>query len=185
MRLDEVRADPRSARAVCSADLLCMSGFPVLASHAAAAGAPCIFTHGQPASSRRNGATMKRQCGNAMCVPHVGAVLVAALARFPTLGTRCGSSIPPAMPPPSAWPSADPGEADHARHSSAGCANQICSGRSDRRCDRSDRPSEQRKRHQAPPADDPRDEPRPPPQPYRILTDYERAVRARRARGLI
>ena len=89
MRVDEYRTDPATARFVCSSDMLCMSGFPILVDHAAAAKAPCLFTHGQPASSRRTGATMKRQCGNAMCVSHVGAVMIVAFARFPTLGTRC------------------------------------------------------------------------------------------------
>ena len=97
MRVDEYRTDPATARFVCSSDMLCMSGFPILVEHAAAAKAPCLFTHGQQASSRRTGATMKRQCGNAMVVPHVGAVLLVAFARFPTLGTRCVTSIPPVI----------------------------------------------------------------------------------------
>ena len=164
MRVDEVRTDPTSARFVCTSDMLCMSGFPIPVEHAAAAKAPCLFTRGQPESSKRNGATMKRQCGNAMVVPQVGAVILVAVARFPTQGTRSITSIPPVIS------SAQRTTGDHDDHDHAtgeacggGHAAEVAAGR---------------KRHL---------EPMVGTGPTRSVSSwtYDRVVRARRARGLI
>ena len=86
VRTDLLRDGHSDTQFVCSTDLATLMGFPVLQTHAVAAGAPSLFTEGLPAPASRTGATTRARLGNAMHVTHIGALGLVALARLPALG---------------------------------------------------------------------------------------------------